>query len=116
MTAVQIAHSSQDLSQLTGDGSLARARITCKDDMHPHLLLLTQSALLSLDAVLHRIGNLTHGTLHLIHADELIEILQDIIDSTLLRDIAPDIFFLHLHGIGPSADEMGEDILSRLIG
>ena len=114
MAAVQITDGRQDLTQLTGDGGLTRARITSQDDVHRHLLLLTQAALGTLDAILYGVGNLADGTLHLVHTDELIQILQDIVDGTFLRHIAFDVALLHNRGRGTTADELGEDVLGGL--
>ena len=79
MTAIQITDRCQYLTQLTGDGGLTSTRITGQDDMHRHLLLLAQAAFSTLHAVLHSISNLADGSLHLVHADVLVEILQDIL-------------------------------------
>ena len=114
MTTVKIADRSQDLSQFTGDGCLACSRVASKNDVHAHLLLLTQPAFCTLNTVLHGIGYLPNGTLHLIHANEMVKILQDIIDCPLLRHIARNIVFFHLSSIDTATDEMGEDILCCL--
>ena len=116
MSTVEVADSSQNLTQLTGDGGLACTRVTRQDDVHGHLLLLTQSTFCTLDTVLNSIGYLAHSTLHLIHADELIEVLQNILNGPFFRNITSDVLSLHLFGISTTTDEMGEDILCRLVG
>ena len=116
MSAVEITDRSQYLAQLSGDGRLSRSGITRQDDMHRHLLLLSQAALCTMHGILHRIGHLTDGTLHLVHADVPVEVLQDILYSTLFRHIALDVVTLHLGSIGTTADELGEDIFGGLAG
>ena len=84
--------------------------------MHRHLLLFSQTTFGSLQSILHRVSHLTDSALHLVHADEPVEILQDIIDSPFLRHIALDVITFHLRSIGPTADKLRKDILSGLIG
>ena len=84
--------------------------------MHRHLLLFAQSAFCTFNTILNRIGNLTHSTLHLIHADEIVEVLQDIIDTPFLRHIASDITLFNLDRICTTTDKLGEDILRGLVG
>ena len=91
MTTVQITDGSQNLTQLTGNGGLTCTRITCQDDMHRHLLLLTQSTLLTLNGILYGVCYLTDGTLHLAHADEVVEILEYVLNRTLLRHITLNV-------------------------
>ena len=114
MSAVEIANRRENLAKLTGDGSLSSTGITCQNDVHRHLLLLAQSALGTLHAVLHSIGDLTHGTLHLVHTDILVEILENILHRTLLRNISLDIALLNDSGRSTSADKLGKDILGSL--
>ena len=78
--------------------------------------MLPEASFCPLQAVLHRIGHLSDGTLHLIHADVLVEILQNIVDSTLFGYIALNIGLLHLNGISATTNEMSEDVLRCLIG
>ena len=116
MAAVKISDRCQNLSQFPGNRCLTRSRISGQDDMHRHLLMLAKTTLCPLETVLHRIGHFTDGALHLIHADILIEILQDVINGSLFRNIALNIILLHLLGISTTADEMSKDILRSLTG
>ena len=84
--------------------------------MHRHLLLFSKSTFCTLDTVLDRIGDFTYSTLHLIHADEVVEIFQDIIDASLFRNISSDITLLNLDSICTTTDKLGEDILRGLGG
>ena len=54
--------------------------------------------------------------LHLFHADESVEVAQNIVERALLGHIALNVFFLNLNGLRPTADERREDVLSRLHG
>ena len=84
--------------------------------MHRHLLLLAQTTFSTLHTILHSIGNLTNGSFHLVHADILIEVFQDILHRTLLRYIALDIVLLNNGSLRTTADKLRKDILSRLHG
>ena len=116
MSAVKIADGGQYFAQFSGDGRLACAGIAGQDDVHTHLLLTAQTALGALDAVLHGVGYLPDGLLHLVHTDEGVEVGQDIMKGALLRHIAPDVGNLYLGGGSAAADEGREDVLGRLHG
>ena len=69
----------QYLTQFAGNGRLASTGITRQYNMNGRLLLLTQATLGSLHTVAYRVGNLTNGILHLVHSDELIQVVEDVI-------------------------------------
>ena len=84
--------------------------------MHRHLLLLAQTTFSTFHTVLHSIGDLTDGRLHLIHTDVLIEVFQNILDRTLLRHIALDVALLYYRSLSTATDKLSEDVLSSLHG
>ena len=69
-----------------------------------------------MNSILHRVGNLTYSTLHLIHADEVIEILEDILDRALLWYITLDISLLYNCCLSTTCNKLSEDILCSLRG
>ena len=78
MATVKIAYGSENLTKLTGYRCLTCSWITRKDNMHRHLLLLTQAALSTLHSILNRISHFLNSCLNLIHTDEGIKVFQDI--------------------------------------
>ena len=82
--------------------------------MNAGLLLFTQSTLCALDIVMNGERNLTDSLLHFIHTDIVIQIAQDILQSTLFRNIATNILFLNQRRLGTSADKRRENVFSRL--
>ena len=114
MSAIKITYGSEYLTELSCNGGLTCSRITGEDDVHRHLLLFSQSALCTLNSILHGISDLSDCTLHLSHADEVIKILEDLLDRTLLWHIPLDISLLHHCCLSTSGDKLSEDILSCL--
>ena len=114
MAAVEISDSLQYLAQLTGNRRFTCTWVTRQYDMDASLLLFTQTTLGALYAVLYAVGNLADSFLHLIHTDVLVEIAQDIIKRTLLRNVATDITLLYHRSISTTTDERGKDVLSSL--
>ena len=116
MSAVEITHCGKYLTQFSGYRSLSRSGIARQYDVHRHLLMLSQSTFCTLQTVLHRVGHLPDGTLHLVHSNILVEVLQYIVDRPFLRHIALYVSLLYLIGISSTADEVGEDVLGSIIG
>ena len=82
--------------------------------MHRYLRSLTQSALHTLHIILNGVSHLANGLLHLIHTNEGIQILQDIVERALLGYIALDIIFLDNGLLTASTDKRREDIFGSL--
>ena len=84
--------------------------------MDAHLLLFAKTALSTLHVIMNGEGYLANGFLHLVHTDIAVEIAEDIVERTLLWNIASNVLLLNHHGIGSPTDERGKDILSSLDG
>ena len=59
-------------------------------------------------------GNLANGFLHLVHTDITVEVAEDILQRTLLGNIAANILFFHHDGLCATTDKRGKDVLSSL--
>ena len=114
MAAIQISDSSQNFAKLTGNSGLTCTRITCQDNMHRHLLLLTKTAFGTLYTILNSIGYLADGLLNLVHANERVHIAKDIIKRTLLGHITLNVFLLHTGSISTTTNESRKDVLGSL--
>ena len=84
--------------------------------MHAHFLLFAQATLGTLDAVLNRVGYLTHGLLDRLHADEAVQVGQDAFERTFFRHVAPDVAQLHLYCLVATTNIGGKNVLGSLDG
>ena len=84
--------------------------------MHRHFLSAAESTSLPLYAVFHRVGNLPHRLLHLVHANEVVEVGEYVVERPFLRHIATDVIRLHHVCVNSPADKRREDVLSLLCG
>ena len=116
MPAVQIADSGQDFAEFSCNGGLSCTRITCEDNVHGHFLLFSKTSLCPLNTVLYRVGNFADGLFHFVHADEVIQIAEDVVQRALFGYVASDVVFLDLRCLGTTANERREDVFGRFHG